>query len=233
MSTKMKQHLLLLHGALGTKDQFRSLKEKLSSEFQVHDLDFEGHGERVSSKEFTMDLFTENVIEYLSAKEIDKTHIFGYSMGGYVGLNVAKKHPDFVEKIITLGTKFAWTEETAAKEVRMLNPHKIELKVPAFASKLAAVHTINDWKEVVEKTAKMMLRLGQGERLTEKDLEEIRHETLIGIGSKDGMVSMEESKESAETLPNGVLRTIEGFLHPIDKIDEEVLSSIIVDFIKN
>ncbi|WP_020535909.1 alpha/beta fold hydrolase [Lewinella cohaerens] len=233
MSTKTNQHLLLLHGALGTKDQFRSLKEKLSSEFQVHDLDFEGHGERASSEEFTMGLFTENVIAYLSAKKINKIHIFGYSMGGYVGLNVAQKHPSFVEKIITLGTKFAWTEATAAKEVRMLNPDKIEEKVPAFANKLASIHTINDWKEVVEKTASMMLRLGQGERLTEKNLEDIRHEILIGIGSKDNMVSIEESKESAEVLPNGNLRIIENFQHPIEKIDDEILSSIIVDFIKN
>ncbi len=228
----MNQNLLLLHGALGTKDQFRSLKEKLSHEFQVHDLDFEGHGKRASPKEFTMGLFTENVIAYLSEKKINKAHIFGYSMGGYVGLNVAQKHPDFVGKIITLGTKFAWTEETAAKEVRMLNPQKIEEKVPAFANMLAAVHTKNNWKEVVDKTAKMMLGLGRGERLTEKDLEEIKHETLIGIGSKDNMVSIEESKESAEILPNGNLRIIEDFQHPIDSINEEVLTSIIVDFIK-
>ena len=46
------------------------------------------------------------------------------------------------------------------------------------------------------------------------------------------MVSIEESKESAEKLPNGKLEVIEGFQHPIDKINEDELSSIILNFIK-
>ena len=40
----MTQKLLLLHGALGSKEQFTALNEQLSSEFEVHTLDFEGHG---------------------------------------------------------------------------------------------------------------------------------------------------------------------------------------------
>jgi hypothetical protein len=45
------------------------------------------------------------------------------------------------------------------------------------------------------------------------------------------MVSMEESKESAASLPNGKLQIIADFQHPIEKVDEEELHSIIVDFI--
>jgi pimeloyl-ACP methyl ester carboxylesterase len=228
----MKPKLLLLHGALGTRDQFSSLKNKLANEFEVHDLDFEGHGQTMSSKEFTMNLFTENVINYLSKKDIKQTHILGYSMGGYVGLNVAKDYPDLVGKIITLGTKFDWNKESAEKEMKMLNPEKIEEKVPAFANKLASIHGDDNWKTVVNKTAKMMYGLGTGKKISEKELEEIKHEVLIGIGSKDRMVSIEESKESAQLLPNGKLEIIEDFQHPIDKINEEKLISIIVDFLK-
>lgn len=229
----MNQKLLLLHGALGTKEQFKRLREQLSEDFEIHTFDFEGHGKRKSEKDFTMRLFTENVINYLSANKIKKTHLFGYSMGGYVGLNVAKEYPELVGKIITLGTKFAWTKETAEREVKMLNPEKIEEKVPDFANKLASIHSNNNWKEVVTKTAKMMYGLGTGEKLTKKELEEIKHDVLIGIGSKDNMVSLEESRESAEILPNGKLEIIEHFQHPIDKINEEELRSIIIDFIKN
>lgn len=227
----MKQKILLLHGALGTKDQFNSLKEKLSAVFEVHTLDFEGHGERASDKDFTMRLFTENVVDYLNANEITRTHVFGYSMGGYVGLNVARSHPALIGKIVTLGTKFAWTKETAEQEIKMLNPEKIEEKVPAFANKLAAIHTKNDWKDVMRKTAKMMYKLGTGEKLTEQELSEIKQQVLIGIGDKDRMVSQEESSGSATILPNGRLIIIANSQHPIEKVEEEVLRSIIVDFI--
>jgi pimeloyl-ACP methyl ester carboxylesterase len=228
----MNQNIVLLHGALGTKDQFKNLKEKLSKEFTVYDFDFAGHGKRESNKDFTMNLFTQNVLEYMSENKLKKTHILGYSMGGYVGLNVAREYPELVEKIITLGTKFKWTKETAENEIKMLNPTKIEEKVPAFASKLASIHGKNNWKVVVERTAKMMYELGSGAKLSKKDLEEIDHKVLIVIGSKDRMVSIEESKESARILPRGRLEIIENFQHAIDKMDEDVLKSIIVAFIK-
>jgi pimeloyl-ACP methyl ester carboxylesterase len=229
----MNQNLLLLHGALGTKAQFKNLKNKLSNEFKVHLFDFEGHGESNSIKEFTMDLFMENVMTYLREHKIEKTHIFGYSMGGYVALNVAKNHPELIGKIVTLGTKFNWTKETADKEVKMLNPENIEEKVPAFANMLSSIHTHNNWKEVVKKTAKMMQGLSEGKRLTKLDLETIEHQVLIGIGSKDRMVSIDESDESARLLPNGKLEIIENFQHPIDRIDEDKLQSIIMGFINN
>lgn len=228
----MKPNLILLHGALGTKAQFKSLKEQLSDHFEVHDLDFEGHGSNHSSNEFSMELFAQNVIQYLTELNIEQTHIFGYSMGGYVGLTVAKSTPERIGKIITLGTKFNWTKEIAEQEIKMLNPDKIEEKVPAFAQSLQAIHTHNDWKEMMRKTADMMLGLGMGKRLSSEDLEKIATEVLIGIGDKDRMVSIEESKESANILPNGYLKIIEGFPHPIEKVDTEILKSIIIDFIQ-
>lgn len=226
----MKQALLLLHGALGSKAQFNSLKEKLSNQFEIYDLDFEGHGENASFKDFTMDLFVNNVIELLKDKGVEKINIFGYSMGGYVGLNVAKKEPHLVNRIMTLGTKFDWTEETAAKEIRMLNPEKIEEKVPAFANKLAHTHPANNWKEVVSKTAKMMSELGAGKKLSTQDLLQIQQEVLIGIGSEDKMVSIEESTKSANSLPNSRLRILHGFEHPIDNINEDQLVALLLDF---
>ena len=38
------QHLLLLHGAMGAKEQFKILVAALKNEFIVHTLNFSGHG---------------------------------------------------------------------------------------------------------------------------------------------------------------------------------------------
>lgn len=228
----MTQKLLLLHGALGSKEQFTTLKEQLSSEFEVHTLDFEGHGNSSSSCPFSIDLFVTNVIDYLREHTIEKTHIFGYSMGGYVALRLAHKHPKYVQKIITLGTKFAWDKETATREVKMLNPEKIEEKVPAFAKKLASTHPKNDWKEVMHKTAAMMQELGNGKRISKQELSQITQEVHITIGSKDHMVSIEESKESADVLPDGSLEILDEIPHMIDQISVEKLESIICNSIK-
>ncbi|WP_420570765.1 alpha/beta fold hydrolase [Kordia sp.] len=224
-------NLLLLHGALGSEVQLKPLQELLSKDFNVHTLNFEGHGGRASNYEFTMERFADNVTEKLQTLQLERTHIFGYSMGGYVALTLAKKHPELVDIIVTLGTKFNWTIEAAQQEVRMLNPEKIEEKVPAFAKRLHELHQPNDWKEVMKKTAEMMLALASGKRLTNQDLQQINHKTLIGIGALDTMVSVEESENAATQLPNGTLQIIDDVKHPIEKVDIQVLATIIKDFI--
>lgn len=226
----MKPNILLLHGALGTKEQFRNLQKQLIDHFQVHTLDFAGHGSNASTAAYSIDLFTKNTVDYLAEYKLTKINIFGYSMGGYVALNLAKQHPDLVDKIMILGTKFNWTPENAEKEIKMLNPAKIEEKVPAFAKQLASIHTSNDWKGVMRRTANMMLALGAGEKLTMAELAQIKQQVLIGIGGADKMVSIEESQESSTVLPNGQLRIIEGFPHPIDRVNVEQLAEIIASF---
>jgi pimeloyl-ACP methyl ester carboxylesterase len=222
-------NLLLLHGALGSEVQLQSLQEQLAIDFNVHTLNFEGHGGRFSDREFAMEYFAENIVEKLATLQISKTHIFGYSMGGYVALTLAKKYPELVDTIVTLGTKFNWTIESAQQEVKMLNPSKIEEKVPAFAKRLQELHEPNDWKEVMHKTASMMLDLANGKKLTDADLNEIQHEVCIGIGSLDTMVTVAESRNAATQLPNGSLEIIKDVKHPIEKVDTNVLAN----FIKN
>lgn len=224
----MKQNILLLHGALGSKRQVEKLEKLLSDKFNVYCLNFEGHGGKPCETDFSIDLFTQNTFDFINKNEIKKIHIFGYSMGGYVGLNLALKYPKLVDSIVTLGTKFNWSKEAAEKEVKMLNPTIIEQKVPHFAAQLKTIHAPNDWKIVMQKTASMMLRIANHERLTMEDLKQINHRVLIGIGEKDKMVSVEESENAANVLPNGELKVIDGFYHPIERNDYEVLAEVII-----
>jgi pimeloyl-ACP methyl ester carboxylesterase len=227
----MKNNLLLLHGALGSKMQLKSLQQLLATDFTVYTLNFEGHGDHFSTNDFCMERFAENIAEKLQALEISKTHIFGYSMGGYVALQLAKKHPELIDRIVTLGTKFNWSLEAAQQEVKMLNPEKIQEKIPAFAKYLQELHQPNDWKEVVQKTADMMLALANGKKLTDDDLNQIQHKVLIGIGALDTMVTIGESENAATQLPNATLKIIDDVKHPIEKVDVHVLATVIRDFI--
>lgn len=229
----MKPDLLLLHGALGSKNQLGAVKELLQATFTVHDLNFEGHGGIPSDSHFSMNLFSENVTNYLERCGIGSIGVFGYSMGGYVALSTALRRPDCVGKIVTLGTKFRWDADSAAKEVKMLDPEKIEAKVPHFADKLKREHHPNDWKELVRKTARMMLDLGNGKSLQANDFRKIRQEVVIGLGSEDGMVTREESEAVSKLLPNGKMVTLGGVPHPIEKIDARALADYITHAFQN
>lgn len=223
----MKPKLLLLHGALGSSKQFEELKSLLADRFTVHCFNFEGHGGLPSTVNFSMDLFVENTLKYLQENSIESTSIFGYSMGGYVALKLALMHPEKVFQICTLGTKFDWSKEAAEKEVKMLNPEIIESKVPKFAARLNELHQPENWKNLMHKTAKMMLELANGKALTHIHFSKINHKVSIGIGSNDQMVSLKESEEVANALPNGKLVQLKGVPHPIDLIDARILNQYI------
>lgn len=229
----MKKNLILLHGALGSKAQFKELETLLKNDFNTITFNFEGHGGRATTKKYTIDLFAKNTVQILEEHAVEKAAVFGYSMGGYVALHLALKHPEKVSKIVTLGTKFNWTKETAAKEIKMLDPDTIMEKVPKFAARLAALHHPLSWRSVVENTAQMMYGLGHGNQLTLKDIENIQQPVLIGIGSKDTMVTIEESKRVAEHLPSGTSMVIDDFPHPIEKTAKAILADIIIRFINN
>jgi len=225
----MKKSLLLLHGALGTASQFEGLKDHLEEDFVLHTFNFEGHGGIATSSEYSIKLFAKNALDFIQSNNIEQTHVFGYSMGGYVGLYLARFFPDVVKRVATLGTKFSWTAEIAAKEVKMLSPDAIEQKVPMFAKKLSRDHAPLNWKNVLEGTAKMMLDLGAGNGLSQNDFTKIEHQVLLGLGAEDKMVTLEETNQVANWLPNANLQILEGVPHPLEKADPKVVAQ----FIKN
>ncbi len=215
----------MLHGALGSKKQFSALRPLLEADFELFELDFDGHGQGRDAEVFSIDLFSENVRAFLSEKGLKSVTIFGYSMGGYVALNLAIQNPELVGKIVTLGTKFDWNPESAKKEAGMLVPETIEEKVPAFAEKLKREQAPKDWKDLVRKTAAMMLLMGDGETLAPDDLRKLRCEVVVGWGSKDRMVSREESEFLSSLVPGARFVELADVPHPIDLVEPARIAS--------
>lgn len=226
------QHLLLLHGAIGAKDQLAELASGLNKHFIIHTLNFSGHGGESMPETFSIKTFADDVLKYLEENKISKASIFGYSMGGYVALYLAKHHPGKIEKVFTLGTKFHWSPEIAAKETKMLDAGKIGEKIPAFASTLSKRHAPADWKTVLNKTAEMMTALGNKNVLTLPDYESIEHNVMIGIGDKDTMVTLEETIDVYRKLKNASLIVMPDTQHPIEKADVNRLISESIIFFK-
>src|SRR5882724_555238 len=99
--------LLLLHGAIGCSSQLIPFqKEFEKSNRQVLVFDFPGHGgKKFSEGDFSIKCFAESVLEFLDEKKISQTDIFGYSMGGYVALYLARHFSNRIGKVMKLGTK--------------------------------------------------------------------------------------------------------------------------------
>ncbi|MBD1397359.1 alpha/beta hydrolase [Pontibacter sp. JH31] len=225
------QHLLLLHGALGSAETLQPLQEALAPHYTVHTLNFSGHGgEPLPQAPFRIEQFAADVLRYLDRCDLLQVDVFGYSMGGYVALYLALYHPARIKCVFTLATKFAWSPETAAKEVKLLQPEKIQEKVPQFASMLAKRHAPTDWQDVVLGTADMMQHLGQQPLLTADTLPNINARVRVCVGDRDNMVSVEETSWAFRLLCNGSLLVLPDTRHPLEMADTKRLLQEIRQF---
>jgi pimeloyl-ACP methyl ester carboxylesterase len=228
----MQPPLIILHGALGDARQLEPLTTPLSGVGEIHIFGFPGHGEQpMPASAFSIPLFAESLLKFIQEKEWTQVNIFGYSMGGYVALYLAKQHPNLVHRIITLATKFHWDEPTAAGEVKMLDPDTMRAKVPAFAAVLEQRHKAGGWREVLKRTAEMMLAMGRDNPLKIADYAEIKQEVLLLLGDRDKMVGLDETLAVRNALPVAQLGILPGVPHPVEQVDTEVLSCIIRRFL--
>lgn len=218
------QQLLLLHGALGSAENFQSLSSLLQNDFDIHTLTFEGHGGKaIPESDFSMARFAQEVISYLDQNSIETISIFGYSMGGYVGLYLAKHFPERISKVHTLATKINWTIAGAAKDAGMLIPKVIIEKVPKYAAALENLHGKN-WEILMQKTAQMMLDLGENPPLISSDFETITTPVLLSVGDKDAMVTLEETITAFRQLQNAQLYVMPNTIHPIERVDMALIT---------
>ena len=216
--------LILLHGALGSALMFDDLTEKLKGSFEVYAFNFSGHGGApVNEEGFGIEVFAEELKAFIINNKLEEADIFGYSMGGYVALYLAASQPNLIGKIVSLGTKLAWTAEGAEEETARLNPELIKEKVPKYAALLKERHGKKQWKQVIWQTAGMMLELGDEPLLTMENLPLVTNEVTILLGADDNMVSKEESENVATILPNGKFISIPNMPHPLEKLDMGVL----------
>lgn len=226
------RHLLLLHGAIGSRSQLTALEKQLEADFMIHSVDFPGHGGSALPEEFSIDRFSEFVREHCLKNGIASLSLFGYSMGGYVALYLARQQPSLIDRVITLATKFQWDEETAQKESRQLQPDLIEQKLPLFARALEQRHAPQDWKEVLKRTSAMLLSMGKSNPLKPEDYAQLNQPVLLLLGDRDRMVSLEETQSVFRQLPQAQLSVLPSTPHPVDAVDPKLLAFLIKRFLK-
>ncbi|MBK8983637.1 MAG: alpha/beta fold hydrolase [Ignavibacteria bacterium] len=209
------------------------IAENLKSDFRITLLNFSGHGgKEIPDEKFSIEMFAGDALNLLEKSRIDNADIFGYSMGGYVALYIARYYPGKLNRIYTLGTKFEWNPEISQREIRMLNPEKIKEKLPEYANELSKRHSPEDWKIVLRKTSEMMTDMGNKNPLTDEDFKLIDNEIMISVGDSDKMVSVEESKHVSNLLKNGRFMLLPDTLHPIEKVSVDLITNAIRDFFK-
>lgn len=92
--------LIILHGLLGSLDNWQTLAKQYAENFTVFIIDLRNHGKSPHSKEFSYELMADDLLEFCDTKHIYKSNLLGHSMGGKVAMLFALQNPDYIEKLI-------------------------------------------------------------------------------------------------------------------------------------
>ncbi|MFT5436307.1 MAG: esterase [Ulvibacter sp.] len=104
-----KTPLVILHGFLGSGDNWKSLGNRFAENgYQVHLVDQRNHGRSFHSEAFSYQLIVDDVKKYCDYHKLDEFILLGHSMGGKAAMLFAVTYPDLVSKLIIadIGPKF-------------------------------------------------------------------------------------------------------------------------------
>lgn len=211
--------IILLHGALGCSEEFSNLIHYLGNDYNFLTFDFSGHGQsEYRSGDLSIELFASDLNNFIDSKQLANVNIFGYSMGGYVALYYASNNFNNISKIFTFATKFDWTPENALNESKQLDSSRILEKVPNYAAELQKMHG-NKWDKLLSQTSDFMINLGNNPALNDNLISKIEIPTLISVGDKDKMVSINESYNLYKKLPSSNFCVMPNTNHPIKNLN--------------
>jgi pimeloyl-ACP methyl ester carboxylesterase len=89
--------LVFVHGFLENKEMWKDIVSYFSREYHCISIDLPGHGESPLLPGIqSMPAMADAVIQKLDALGIEEFAVIGHSMGGYVGLEMARARPDRV-----------------------------------------------------------------------------------------------------------------------------------------
>jgi len=107
--------LVVLHGFGADKDNWNRVSGYLTEHFDVVAIDIPGFGNSTSNINIEYDVFSQvsRLNEILNALEIDKMHLAGSSMGGYIAGNYAAQFPEKVKKLWLISPFGVMNSETS------------------------------------------------------------------------------------------------------------------------
>jgi pimeloyl-ACP methyl ester carboxylesterase len=93
--------VIMLHGVGGHAEAFARNVVPLSRTFNARAIDYYGHGlTGFGDQDFSKDAYVKHLIDFMDAAGIERAHLIGESLGGWIAVWTAIHYPDRVGKIV-------------------------------------------------------------------------------------------------------------------------------------
>lgn len=240
------QPVVLVHGFAVNADlnwRLPGITERLAAEFRVIAVDQRGHG--LSGKPHDRDRYGQELVEdlrrLLDHLEIERVHLVGYSLGGFVALRFAATYPERLHSVSVLGA--GWEHPDESKFVAALDQVADELEAGRAVDPLASqldedrkpgwMH--RQWVRLVTRHLNDPLALAALVRsvpalfVTEAELRDLTVPVCSIVGSRDPLRPGAEALEGV--VPDLTSIVAEDTDH-LSATRSEALQAGLVDFIR-
>jgi pimeloyl-ACP methyl ester carboxylesterase len=223
--------LVLLHGGMLTIDlTFGPMLGLLARNHQVIGVELQGHGHTADiDREMTMDNLADDVVALLRYLDVDRADLFGFSLGGIVGLDVAIRYPDLADRLVLASAPYRG--DGFYPETRPGGAGDVSRRLPTaqdrhlWEEEYRRVAPDPDHYAALENRAGAMV--GAFEGWSADQLRSLRARTLVMIGDTD-FVRLEHAIAMAELIPDAELAVLPGCTHmDMTRRPDQVLAMVI------
>ena len=118
--------VVILHGFLGSSDNWHGVAKALSFDCTVYTLDQRNHGRSPHSAHFTYPDMVADLIEFLDDVGLKSVVLLGHSMGGKTAMFAATSHPERIWKLIVADMGVKRYSENPAEILDVLRQLPVE-----------------------------------------------------------------------------------------------------------
>jgi len=192
--------LIVLHGAYMNIPTMGAIIPKLAETHRVYALELQGHGRTTDiDRPITYPNLADDVAAFMDAVGLSKADVFGYSMGAATALQVAIRHPEKVDQVISASGAFdatGWQPEFQAMIPQMTVDMLVGTPLPEEYKKLAA--NPNGFPALAEK----LIALEKEPMAWGADIAKLKAPVLIITGDAD-VATLEHSVAMFRLLGGG------------------------------
>jgi esterase len=114
--------LIILHGLLGSSDNWYSISKALSDSFTVYCPDLRNHGRSPHCAEHNYDVLVDDLLHFITKNHIENPYFIGHSMGGKALMFFSLRYPELMSKMIIVDIS-----PRSYKSLLELEPNSVEL----------------------------------------------------------------------------------------------------------
>ena len=238
--------VVLIHGFLENTTMWNLIIPELSKRNRVIAIDLLGHGKSdCIGYTHSMELFAETLEAVLKKVRIRKCILIGHSLGGYVALAFAEKHPKRVKGLCLMNSTS--NEDTADRKLLRTRANKMVHKNFSNLVRMSFTNLFSEESRIVFKDQMknalseamqtpiqgyiagqegMKLRPNRNHVLAENSFKK-----LIIMGKKDAVLDYKTSLEEVEKTNSKHVALPQGHMSHIENLEELIL--ILKDFLKS